>query len=68
MQLLRLIAGELLGLFVDDEFLAVVIIAIVALAAVAAWLLQLPALAGAVLVVGCVGVLVLSAWRGARKR
>ncbi len=66
MTLLQLIVAELIGLFIDDGFLAVVILLIVAVAAVCAWLIHTPLLAGAVLILGCVGVLVASALRARR--
>jgi hypothetical protein len=47
---------ELVGLFVDDGALALAIVAIVALAGVMATL-GLPFVAGAILLFGCLGVL-----------
>jgi len=56
-----LILHELVGLFVDDEFLAVAVLAVVGLAAACAFLIGAPqVVVGAVLLVGCVGVLVSS--------
>jgi hypothetical protein len=61
MKFLRSIASELAGLFVDDKFLAAGIVAVVA----AVWLLNEsgagPAISGAVLLLGCLAVLVASA-------
>ena len=52
---------ELMGLFVDDGALALAIVAIVVLAAlVAALMPDLPLAAGAVLLVGCLGTLLLN--------
>jgi uncharacterized membrane protein YdjX (TVP38/TMEM64 family) len=49
---------ELAGLFVDDGALAVAIIAIVALAGIVAMLIpDVPLAAGAILLFGCLGVL-----------
>jgi len=67
MSALRFILKELASLFVDDQFLAAGILAIVA----ASWLLQTngagSAVSGAVLLLGCLGVLVASALAGRRK-
>ena len=63
MSLLRLLAG----LFVDDGWLAFAILCIVALAAVLALLMPRPTLAaGAVLLFGCLGVLLVNVIRAAR--
>lgn len=68
MNLLQSICRELVGLFVDDEFLALAVLGVVGLAALSAFWLALPALVtGAVLLVGCIMVLVASALR-ARER
>lgn len=68
MNLIKLIWGELVGLFVDDEFLAVAVLIVVAIAALCAFALRLPGLVtGALLIVGCVGVLVISARRALRR-
>jgi len=49
---------EVLSLFVDDNALALEIVAVVALAALAAALVpSLPLLTGSILVLGCLGVL-----------
>ena len=54
MMLLR----ELAGLFVDDGALALAIIAVVVLAAIVAMLVpEVPLAAGAILLFGCLGVL-----------
>jgi hypothetical protein len=58
MNTLRTVFRELYGLFVDDGWLALEIIAIVMLAALAAALLpDLPLVAGAILLFGCLAVL-----------
>lgn len=69
MKLLRVIAGELVGLFVDDEFLAVAVVAVVVVAAVLREALHVdPMIGAAVLLGGCLVVLVASVLRGARSR
>ena len=68
MSALRAVFGELLGLFVDDEALALGILAVVALAgALAALMPESSLLAGAVLLFGCLGVLVATAMRTAQR-
>jgi hypothetical protein len=68
MSALRAVFGELLGLFVDDEALALGILAVVALAGALAALMPEPSLlAGAVLLFGCLGVLVATAMRTAQR-
>jgi len=58
---------EFIGLFVDDDLLAISIVAVVGLAAVLAFGLDAPrAIVGVVIVVGCFGALIESAWRGGR--
>ena len=60
---------ELLGLFVDDGALAAEILAVVMLAAAAAALVpDVPLAAGAFLLLGCLGVLMASVARAARRR
>jgi|SoimicMinimDraft_5_1059733.scaffolds.fasta_scaffold63623_2 hypothetical protein len=69
MSMLRAVLRELLGLFVDDGALAVEILAVVALAAIAGALAPgLPLAMGAVLLLGCLGVLSASVARAARRR
>lgn len=68
MNLLRLIFRELVGLFVDDEKLALSILAVVG----ACWLLVHAVhgsafSTGLLLVSGCVGVLIASVLQGARR-
>jgi hypothetical protein len=59
---------ELAGLFVDDGALAIAIIAIVAVAGVLSILMPgVPLVAGAVLLFGCLGVLISSAVSAGRR-
>jgi hypothetical protein len=68
MSTLRAVFAELLGLFVDDEALALGILAVVVLAVALVALLPEPSLlAGAVLLFGCLGVLFGTAIRTARR-
>ena len=67
MKTLSLVWTELIGLFVDDEFLALAILGVVAVASVAATWFHAAAVAGGILLAGCVVVLLASAYRGARK-
>ena len=58
MNMLRAVLHELLGLFVDDGSLAAAILTVVILAAVSTALLpDAPLLTGAILLFGCLGVL-----------
>jgi hypothetical protein len=65
---MKLLVGwgkEIVGLFVDDEGLALAIVAVVVAAMVLAFGLHAPSLAtGGVIVVGCVAALVVSVQRG----
>ena len=68
MNLISFIVRELVGMFVDDEFLAIAVLAVVALAAACAFLLAAPQLVvGGVLLVGCIFVLVSSVFKASRK-
>ena len=59
---------ELAGLFVDDGSLALAILAIVAVAGICAALTpNVPLLAGAVLLFGCLAVLLANVLRAARR-
>jgi hypothetical protein len=59
---------ELAGLFVDDGALALAIITIVVLAAIMATLMpDVPLAAGAILLFGCLGVLLSNAVRAGRR-
>lgn len=67
MNALREAWAEFVGLFVDDGFLAIAILAVAAVAVALAYGLQAPpALTGVVLVIGCFGALVESVRRAAR--
>lgn len=69
MKLLQLIYKEILGLFVDDGSLAVLSLVLVAFVAGLVKLLALPPLLGAaILLVGCLAVLVESVVRGSKPR
>ena len=58
---------ELIGLFVDDGALAIAILGVVAFAAlVAAAVPGVPLAAGAILVLGCPGVLLINILRASR--
>lgn len=68
MNALRLIFREFVGLFVDDEFLAIAVIAVIAASAAVAQIEGVPALCvGAMLLVGCIAVLLASVVRGSRR-
>jgi hypothetical protein len=55
---------ELAGLFVDDGALALAIIAVVVVAAIVAMLIpEVPLAAGAILLFGCLGILLLNVAR-----
>jgi hypothetical protein len=65
MKALAGIVKEIVGLFVDDQGLAIAIIAVVAAALVLAFWLHAPSIVtGGVIVVGCVGALAFSVQRG----
>lgn len=68
MKTMKLILRALLGLFIDDQFLALAVTAVVGVAAVMSFALKAPPLiAGATLLFGCVAVLVDSVWRAKRQ-
>jgi hypothetical protein len=68
MSMLRAVAHELLGLFIDDGALAVEILAVVILAAVFAALApERPLVTGAILLLGCLTVLSISVAKAARQ-
>ena len=67
MKTLKLIGSELLGMFVGDNKLALMTLAVVAVAAGLALALHAPALGGLALTIGCAGVLIESVWRAARR-
>jgi hypothetical protein len=69
MNMLGAALHEVLGLFVDDGALAVEILAVVLLAAASAALRpDVPLAAGAILLLGCLGVLMASVARAAWRR
>jgi hypothetical protein len=69
MKFLRTIGKEILGLFVDDEFLALaVLITVCCVAVLLKAFSVVPLAAGGVLLGGCVGVLLISIWRTAHAR
>ena len=67
MNVIRLIAKEFFGMFVDDGSLALLALLLVAIIAAAVKLLELPPLlGGALLLVGCLAILLQSVRRAAR--
>jgi len=67
MSVIRLVAREFLGMFVDDGNLALLVLVLVAAVAAAVKLLALPPLLGGVLLlVGCLAILLQSVRRAAR--
>ncbi len=69
MNVLIAVLRELIGLFVDDGSLALMILAVVTLAGILATLMpDLRLAAGAILLFGCLGVLVANVARAARRR
>lgn len=67
MSVIRLIGREFLGMFVDDGNLALLALVLVAAVATAVKLLALPPLlGGALLLVGCLAILLQSVRRAAR--
>lgn len=68
MKIPALILRELTGMFIDDEFLAFAVLAVVAAAAaLVAWTSVPSLLAGAVLLLGCVLVVIISVIKTSRK-
>ncbi len=68
MTMLAAIFRELAGLFVDDGSLALAILGIVVLASIFAALMPgMPLLAGAVLLFGCLGVLLANVMKAAQR-
>lgn len=68
MSLLKLVLAEFVDMFIDDEFLAVAVLLVVGIAAILAFVVHAAAfLVGAVLLGGCVAVLLASAVRGIRR-
>jgi hypothetical protein len=63
------ILRELVGLFVDDGSLALAIVAVIALAGILSILMpNMPLLAGAILLFGCLGLLLANVARAAQSR
>lgn len=68
MNIVKLIVAELIGMFIDDELLAIAVLVVVGIAAALAYAFHTAAfVVGAVLLLGCVAVLVASAVRGIRR-
>ncbi|MBZ9997007.1 hypothetical protein [Mesorhizobium sp. BH1-1-4] len=68
MNLLRLVAREFLGMFVDDGSLALLALVLVGAVTAGVKLLALPPLlGGALLLVGCLAILLQSVRRAARQ-
>jgi hypothetical protein len=66
MNMLGAVFRELIGLFVDDGWLALEIVAVVVLAAISATLLpNMPLATGAILLFGCLAVLLANVVRAA---
>jgi len=69
MNLLKSVWKEAIGLFVDDELLAGLCVALIAVATVAVlWLTIPPLVAGVVLLIGCILILGWSVARAAGRR
>ena len=60
MKILAAIFREILGLFVDDQGLALAILGVLLVALLFAFALQAATIAGAVLLLGCLGAIVFS--------
>lgn len=67
MNVFRLVLRELVGMFVDDELLAVWILIVVAVAAAFAFLYPAPLVAGLVLTIGCIAVLMWSCFKAGQR-
>jgi hypothetical protein len=68
MNVIRLIVGELVGLFLDDAFMAIAILALIAISAWLAFVVHATSLVlGVILLLGCISVLVISTLRGMRR-
>ena len=69
MKLLKAVAAAIVGLFVDDEFLALATLAVVGIAAIILKATTLGTIVAAVtLLGGCLAILVVGIWRTARRR
>jgi hypothetical protein len=68
MTMLVNVLRELAGLFVDDGALALAILVVVVIAGIVATLVpEIPSAAGAILLFGCLGVLLLNVARAGRR-
>ena len=67
MSVLVAVLRELAGLFVDDGALALAIIGIVVLASIAATAMPEVPMAGAILLLGCLGALFVNVMQAARR-
>lgn len=67
MNVASLILRELFGLFVDDEFLALGVLAVVAICGLLVWFAVPQLLVGGLLLAGCVAVVMSSALKASRK-
>jgi hypothetical protein len=66
MNMLEAVLRELTGLFVDDGLLALEIVAVVVLAAISATLIpNMPLATGAILLFGCIAILLANVMRAA---
>ena len=63
MKILAAISREILDLFVDDQGLALAILFVLAVAAFCAFVFHAEAIAGAILLLGCLGALIFSTLR-----
>ena len=67
MKMLKTLARETIGLFVEDEFLALAILAVVGITALIIQDTAIDAVSPAlILLVGCLAVLIAGVWRTAR--
>ena len=65
MNVIRLILGELVGLFLDDAFMAIAILALFAISAVLAFVVHATSLVlGGILLLGCLSILIISTLKG----
>lgn len=69
MSLVDMVWKSLIGLFIDDEFLAIAIVLVVALTSVLILLVGVPPLlGGGFLLLGCLAALALGVWRTAGRK
>ena len=68
MNVLRLIFSEVVGLFLDDAFMAIAILALIAVSVGLAFVVHATSsVLGGILLVGCQSILVISTLRGMRR-